>query len=140
MAIQIAEKFRGKQGFEAGLDGAVVQVVNGAGQWIGKLYRGTPNVGALAKTPLTVSGTVHHGEIIGIGTAEMVFTATGTVEEGQEALDISEGTKGQASNTLTVTGVPVEGDAYTIGDDRYEFDTDASVEEGSIPVVLEASV
>jgi len=140
MAIQIAEKFRGKQGFEAGLDGAVVQVVNGAGQWIGKLYRGTPNVGTLAKNTLTVSGTVNHGEIIGIGTAEMVFTATGTVEEGQEALDISEGTKGQASNTLTVTGVPVEGDAYTIGDDRYEFDTDASVEEGSIPVVLEASV
>lgn len=140
MAIQIAEKFRGKQGFEAGLDGAVVQVVNGAGQWIGKLYRGTPNVGAMAKNTLTVSGTVNDGEAIIIGTAEMVFTTTGTVEEGQEALDISEGTKGQASNRLTVTGVPAEGATFTIGNDCYEIDTDGSYTEGNIPVTLEASV
>ena len=139
MADTIFEKVRAKTGFAAGPDGAVVEVINSSGQLTGPLKEGTPNVGVKAKGSLTV-GAVSDGDYIQVGDNVLVFSLTGTAGEGETALDISSGTKTQASVVLAVLGVPEDGATFSVGDDTYEIDTNASVEAGNIAVTLATSI
>lgn len=139
MAVTIVEEVRAKQGYKVGPDGAVVEVINSSGEFTGLVVDGTPNVGVKAKGRLTV-GLVSDGDYFQVGDNKMVFSLTGTAEEGETALDISSGTKTQASVVLAVLGVPEDGETLDIGGDIYEIDTDASVEAGNIAVTLDTSV
>ena len=45
----------------------------------------------------------------------------------------------KASGVLTVSGVVIEGETITIGDDTYEFESGGSITEGNIDVDISAS-
>ena len=57
---------------------------------------------------------------------------------GDVAIDISGGTKVQAAENLTLTGVCIEGETFTVGTEVYEIDADGSVSGANIIVDVSA--
>lgn len=69
---------------------------------------------------LTFSGTVNDEETISINSRVYEMDTNSSIT-GDVAIDISGGTKTQATENLTLTGVAVEGETFTVGTEVYEI-------------------
>jgi len=96
----------------------------------------TPVNAAAASKKLVLSGTENDGETVVIGDETYELDADDSVTEGNIAVDISEGTKGQATAKLTLSGAVGEGETFSVGDETYEADYDGEITEGNIQVDL----
>ncbi len=106
-------------------------------------FDGTAPVNAEnADATLTFSGVVKDGETVSINGVVYEFDANSNVTSGNVAVDISEGTKAQATATLTFDGDVSDEETVTIGTEVYEFDTsgEAAITEGHIRVNVSGGV
>ncbi len=117
----------------------VGEIIDEYGVSATKFIRGTPNIGTKARAYLEISGGVSDGDQVILDGTAYEFDTDDSVEEGSVKLDISKGTKTQASAALTVESFPVDEDTLTVGDDVYEIDALGSgVEAGNIRVDISA--
>jgi hypothetical protein len=89
-----------------------------------------------ASKKLTLSGVANDGETVTIGEEVYEMDADASVTEGNIPVDISGGTKTQATVKLSLSGVSKEEDTFTIGEEIYELDYDGNVTGDNIPVDL----
>lgn len=98
----------------------------------------TPAVLTAASKDLTISGGASDGETITIGGRVYELDIDDSITEGSVKVDISAGTKTQATTVLTLEGAVKDGEIFTIGEETYEIDTDDNVTEGNIAVDVSA--
>jgi len=101
-----------------------------------ELNEDTPVNAAAASKKLVVSGTADDGETISIGDEVYELDVDSSVTGDNIAVDISAGTKGQATAKLTLSGSVGEGETFSVGDETYEADYDGEVESGNIQLDL----
>ena len=98
----------------------------------------TPAVLTAASKDLTISGGASDGETVTIGGRVYELDIDDSIAEGAVKVDISAGTKTQATTVLTLEGAVKDGETFTIGEETYEIDTDDNVTEGNIAVDVSA--
>jgi hypothetical protein len=96
---------------------------------------GTP-VNAEAAAGVWTAGVMSDGEYVEIGDETYEFDADASVSGENIAVDISGGTKTQATGSLTFIGAAKEGDYFQIGNEVYELDYDGSVTQGRTQIDL----
>ena len=87
----------------------------------------------------TLTDGVSDKETVTIGNDVFEFDINNVITSGNILVDISGGTKVQASCTFTLDETVFDGEKINIGDDIYEIDTDGNFEEGNIQVDLSLS-
>jgi len=96
------------------------------------LNEATPVNAVAANKKLGITGTADDGETVTIGDEVYELDADASVIEGNITVDISAGTKTQATAKLTLSSDVGEGETFDIGDETYEADYDGEVTEGNI--------
>lgn len=105
-----------------------------------QLEEDTPTNAAAASKKLVVSGTADDGETVEIGDEVYELDADASVTQGNIAVDIALGTKGQATAKLTLAGAVGEGETFSVGDEIYEADYDGEVDPANIQLDLSGAV
>jgi len=128
MATNIVTLLRSLQGIEVGPNEAPLLVIDADGNWIGFTKEQTPEKTATAAGEFTLTDPVVDGETVTIGTDIYEFDIDAAVTEGNILVDVSAGTKTQATATLDLTGISLlDGETVTVGDDVYEATTTGTV-------------
>jgi hypothetical protein len=91
----------------------------------------TPVNAVAASKKLEISGTANDGETVDVDDETYEVDSDGSVEEGNIAVNVSTGTKTQATAKLSFTGVIKQGDKFGIGEETWEADYGDGVEAGN---------
>lgn len=139
MSERVYDHITATTAFYTGSGDDVVQIFNSEGRLTGKLVLGAPHIGSKAYANLLIDGPVSDGETFTVNTTTFEFDADASSTEGNTAIDISAGTKTQASGSVVIETGAVEGDTLSIGADVYEIDVEGDgVEAGNIQVDVSA--
>jgi hypothetical protein len=136
MATNIVTLLRSLQGLEVGPNASPITVIDEDGNWVGYIKEQTPVKTAAAEGLFALTGDVVDGELVTIGTDIYEFDADAAVTEGNLAVDISGGTKTQATAIYELTGTMLDGETITVGDDVYEATTTGTASGSNIAIDL----
>lgn len=138
MASYIATLIRSLEGLEVGPNASPITVIDANGNWVGFIKEQTPVKTAAASGTFTLSDPVIDGETVTIGTDVFEFDIDAVVSGENILVDISGGTKTQATATITFTGSLLDGDLIVIGDDIYEATTTGTASGANFAIDLSA--